>query len=92
MAEMTLERWETLVALRITVGPCAKCGGPCFGEPPVEAMGRVFFDSRCADCGHESTAPGGRSLPPRVVVPFRRRPVPELVRQRDYAERAAGND
>ena len=92
MSVMSLSQWETLVALGMTVGRCPICHGPRYGEPPVESMGKVFLDSTCRDCGHQVTAPGGRSLPPRVVVPFRRRKVPDITRAPDYAERASGND
>lgn len=91
MVEWNLERWTTLVAEGQPVGVCpqAGCGGQQFGEPLIEVRGRVFLDARCAACGHETSAPGGRTSDV-VVVPFRQRIVRPRERPRDHAERAAG--
>lgn len=90
MATITIEQWETRVALDLPVGTCPKCGAPMKGAEPVDSMGVVFLDSECVSCGHETTAPGGRRKQPATVVPFRRRHVDRLERPQDHQERAAG--
>lgn len=86
-----LEEWEYAVAAGASVGTCSRCDGPMIPSPPEEVGGVVFLDARCASCGRETSAPGGkRTRPLFSLTPRRPAPSWRRVRDRDHAERAAG--
>lgn len=88
--DVTVEEWMYRVGRGLAVGHCPNDGGAMMGQDPIESMGRLYLDAVCVSCKYETSRPGGRQLEPRRVVPFRRRPVPVIEREADWAERAVG--
>lgn len=54
--------WARHVADRVTVGVC-ECGGAYSGRPAERIGARTWYAAMCMTCGHEMTAPDGRTLP-----------------------------
>lgn len=54
--------WMRHVSEWLSVGEC-ECGGMYAGRVPERIGSRTWYAASCGSCGHEMTAPDGRTLP-----------------------------